>query len=81
MTFSATWRKFRFKANDEATEIANDSIYGLAGGVYTQNLDIALKVTNKIKTDTMWIDCFDAFDQSTPFGGYKQSGFGEYALQ
>ncbi|KAI7874629.1 Aldedh-domain-containing protein [Lichtheimia hyalospora FSU 10163] len=75
----------KFKTNDEAIEIANDSIYGLAGGVYTQNLDIALKVTNEIKTDTMWVSYFDVFDQSTPFGGYKQSGFGKelgkYALQ
>lgn len=75
----------KFKTIDEAIDIANDSDYGLAGGVYTQNLDIALKVTSEIKTGTMWVNCFDVFDQSTPFGGYKQSGFGKelgkYALQ
>ncbi|KAJ8658977.1 hypothetical protein O0I10_005359 [Lichtheimia ornata] len=75
----------KFKTIDEAIDIANDSDYGLAGGVYTQNLDTALKVTSEIKTGTMWVNCFDVFDQSTPFGGYKQSGFGKelgkYALQ
>ncbi|KAI7881443.1 aldehyde dehydrogenase [Lichtheimia hyalospora FSU 10163] len=75
----------KFKTIDEAIEIANDSDYGLAGGVYTTNLDTALKVSNEIKAGTVWVNCFDVFDQSTPFGGYKQSGFGKelgkYALQ
>lgn len=74
-----------FKTIDEAIDMANDSDYGLAGGVYTRNLDTALRISNEIKTGTMWVNCFDVFDQSTPFGGYKQSGFGKelgkYALQ
>ncbi|KAL0074799.1 aldehyde dehydrogenase domain-containing protein [Phycomyces blakesleeanus] len=74
-----------FKTIEEAIDIANDSDYGLAGGVYTSNIDTAIKVTNEVKTGTMWVNCFDVFDQSTPFGGYKQSGFGKelgkYALQ
>lgn len=73
-----------FKTVEEAIDLANDSDYGLAGGVYTQDLDIAIKVTNEVRTGTMWVNCYDIFDQSTPFGGYKQSGFGkelgEYAL-
>ncbi|KAI8393966.1 aldehyde dehydrogenase [Radiomyces spectabilis] len=74
-----------FKTVEEAIELANDSDYGLAGGVYTTNLDTAIRVSNEIKAGTIWVNCFDVFDQSTPFGGYKQSGFGKelgkYALQ
>lgn len=74
-----------FKTIDEAIELANDSDYGLAGGVYTTNLDTAIKVSSELKAGTVWVNCFDVFDQSTPFGGYKQSGFGKelgkYALQ
>ncbi|KAG1447039.1 hypothetical protein G6F56_009387 [Rhizopus delemar] len=74
-----------FKTVEEAIELANDSDYGLAGGVYTKDIDTATKVTSEVKAGTMWINCYDVFDQSTPFGGYKQSGFGKelgkYALQ
>ncbi|KAI8988458.1 aldehyde dehydrogenase domain-containing protein [Mycotypha africana] len=74
-----------FKTIEEAIEMANDSDYGLAGGVYTSNLDTAITVTNELQAGTVWVNCFDVFDQSTPFGGYKQSGFGKelgkYALQ
>ncbi|CAO3596720.1 unnamed protein product [Absidia cylindrospora] len=66
-----------FKTVDEAIEIANDSDYGLAGGVYTTNLETAIIVSNSIEAGTIWVNCFDVFDQSTPFGGYKQSGFGK----
>ncbi|KAI8889564.1 aldehyde dehydrogenase [Backusella circina FSU 941] len=74
-----------FKTVEEAIELANDSDYGLAGGVYTTDLDLAIKVTNEVRAGTMWVNCYDVFDQSTPFGGYKQSGFGKelgkYSLQ
>ncbi|CEP08785.1 hypothetical protein, partial, partial [Parasitella parasitica] len=74
-----------FKTVEEAIEIANDSKYGLAGGVYTSNLDTAITVSNELQAGTVWINCYDVFDQSAPFGGYKQSGFGkelgEYALE
>ncbi|KAI8877355.1 aldehyde dehydrogenase [Backusella circina FSU 941] len=74
-----------FKTIDEAIEMANDSTYGLAGGVYTKDVNTAIRVSNEIKAGTVWVNCFDVFDQSTPFGGYKQSGFGKelgkYALQ
>ncbi|KAI7885958.1 aldehyde dehydrogenase domain-containing protein [Mucor mucedo] len=73
-----------FKTVEEAIEMANDSIYGLAGGVYTKDLDTAVTVSNELQAGTVWVNCFDVFDQSTPFGGYKQSGFGKelgkYAL-
>ena len=73
-----------FKTVEEAIDLANDSEYGLAGGVYTTDLDTAITVSNEVQAGTVWVNCFDVFDQSTPFGGYKQSGFGKelgkYAL-
>ncbi|KAI8986017.1 aldehyde dehydrogenase domain-containing protein [Pilobolus umbonatus] len=75
----------KFSTVEEAIELANDSDYGLAGCVYTKDINTAIHVTNEVKAGTMWVNCFDVFDQSTPFGGYKQSGFGKelgkYALQ
>lgn len=74
-----------FKTIEEAIEIANDSNYGLAGGVYTSDLDTAITVSNEIQAGTIWVNCYSIIDQSTPFGGYKQSGFGKtlgkHALQ
>ncbi|KAI7861686.1 aldehyde dehydrogenase domain-containing protein [Spinellus fusiger] len=74
-----------FKTVEEAIALANDSVYGLAGGVYTKSLDTAITVSNELQAGTVWVNAFDVFDQSTPFGGYKQSGFGKelgkYALQ
>ncbi|KAI7851329.1 aldehyde dehydrogenase domain-containing protein [Circinella umbellata] len=74
-----------FETIDEAIAMANDSTYGLAGGVYTSSVDTAIRVSNEIKAGTVWVNTYDIFDQSTPFGGYKQSGFGKelgkYALQ
>ncbi len=61
---------------DEAIEIANQSRYGLAGMVWTQNLNTAHKVTRGVKTGTMWVNCFFVRDLRAPFGGYKESGMG-----
>ncbi|ORZ19809.1 aldehyde dehydrogenase domain-containing protein [Absidia repens] len=66
-----------FKTTEEAIEIANDSDYGLAGGVYTTDIDTGIIVSNSLEAGTIWVNCYDVFDQSTPFGGYKQSGFGK----
>ncbi|MEA2001238.1 MAG: aldehyde dehydrogenase [Actinomycetota bacterium] len=61
---------------DEAIEIANQSRYGLAGMVWTQNLNLAHKVAREVKTGTMWVNCFFVRDLRAPFGGYKESGMG-----
>jgi aminomuconate-semialdehyde/2-hydroxymuconate-6-semialdehyde dehydrogenase len=61
---------------DEAIEIANQSRYGLAGMVWTQNLNTAHKVAREVKTGTMWVNCFFVRDLRAPFGGYKESGMG-----
>lgn len=61
---------------DEAVEIANDSLYGLAGMVWTKNLDTAHRVARDMQTGTVWVNCFFVRDLRLPFGGYKDSGIG-----
>jgi aminomuconate-semialdehyde/2-hydroxymuconate-6-semialdehyde dehydrogenase len=65
-----------FDEIDEAVATANDSPYGLAGMVWTKNLDAAHYVAREVKTGTMWVNCFFVRDLRLPFGGYKESGVG-----
>lgn len=66
----------RFKSEDEAISLANNSIYGLAGAVWSKNHDRATKVANQIETGTVWINEYHLLNPGMPFGGYKQSGLG-----
>ena len=59
---------------DEAINIANDTIYGLAAGVWTQNLSQAHRLVKDIDAGIIWVNTFDEGDMTQPFGGYKQSG-------
>ena len=63
-----------FDGLDQAIDIANDSIYGLAAGVWTRDLDTALRMVKEIEAGMVWVNCFDEGDMTQPFGGYKQSG-------
>lgn len=63
-----------FDGVDEAISIANDTIYGLAAGIWTRNIDTAHRLIKEIEAGTLWINCFDEGDMTQPFGGYKQSG-------
>ncbi|MCM3717514.1 aldehyde dehydrogenase family protein [Fictibacillus phosphorivorans] len=69
---------------DDVIARANDSEYGLAAGLWTENLKTAHYVSNKLRAGTVWVNCYNAFDAASPFGGYKQSGIGRemgsYAL-
>lgn len=56
---------------------ANDTEYGLASGVFTQDLSKALYVSDKIDAGTCFINCYNKTDVAAPFGGFKQSGFGK----
>ena len=66
----------KYDTDDEAVQIANDSIYGLGGGVFSGSNARAEKLARQVKTGTMWINNFHAFGDFCPFGGYKQSGIG-----
>jgi acyl-CoA reductase-like NAD-dependent aldehyde dehydrogenase len=65
-----------FRDEDEALAIANDTMYGLAAAVWTSNIDKALKAARALRAGSVWVNCFDGGDITTPFGGFKQSGFG-----
>jgi acyl-CoA reductase-like NAD-dependent aldehyde dehydrogenase/alcohol dehydrogenase class IV len=72
----------KFDSDEEAAAIANDSIYGLAGGVFSTNTARAERVAHSIRTGTMWINNYHIFSDYCPFGGYKQSGVGrEFGLE
>ncbi|CAH9066606.1 unnamed protein product [Cuscuta europaea] len=66
----------KFKTVEEVIKRANSSNYGLAGGVMTNNWDIANTVSRSIRSGVIWINCYFAFDADCPYGGYKMSGFG-----
>jgi gamma-glutamyl-gamma-aminobutyraldehyde dehydrogenase len=65
-----------FSDIDEAVALANDSVYGLAASVYTSNLNHAIRLSREIRAGVVTVNCFGEGDITTPFGGYKQSGFG-----
>lgn len=65
-----------FKTEEEAIQIANDSIYGLAGVVWTNDLRRAHRVADQVKSGLLWINCWYVRDLRTPFGGAKESGIG-----
>ncbi len=64
------------EADDSLIAAANDTVYGLAAGVWSRDLAKAQHIANRIKAGTVWINCFHVFDSALPFGGYKQSGWG-----
>ena len=65
-----------FETVDEAIEIANDSPYGLAATVWSHDVDTALRIAREVRAGTIGVNGYSEGDISTPFGGYKQSGFG-----
>lgn len=66
----------KFKTVDEVIARANASVYGLGAGVVTRSVDNAIKISNGLRTGTVYVNCYDVFDANTPFGGYKDSGIG-----
>ena len=66
----------KYSSEEEAIEIANDTIYGLSGGVWSRDVNKANEIATKIKAGTIWINDWHVFRNDAPFGGYKQSGIG-----
>src|SRR5271155_3104404 len=65
-----------FNDLDEIAAVANDSSYGLGAGIWTRDISKAHALAKKLRAGTVWINCYNVFDASLPFGGYKQSGWG-----
>jgi gamma-glutamyl-gamma-aminobutyraldehyde dehydrogenase/4-guanidinobutyraldehyde dehydrogenase/NAD-dependent aldehyde dehydrogenase len=65
-----------FKSPEEAVKIGNDTIYGLAAAIWTKDITKAFKVSDALRAGVVWVNCFDNGHISSPFGGFKQSGFG-----
>lgn len=66
----------KFRDQDEAIRLANDSRYGLAGAVWTRDINRALRVSSDVESGTIWINDYHPVPSGSPFGGYKESGHG-----
>jgi aldehyde dehydrogenase (NAD+) len=65
-----------FRSPEEAIELANNTRYGLAASVWSDNINLALDVASKLKAGTVWVNSTNLFDAASGFGGYRESGFG-----
>lgn len=61
---------------DEGIQLANNTIYGLAAGIWTKDVSKAHRVAREIRAGTVWINTYNSYDPAAPFGGYKASGYG-----
>jgi len=68
-----------FDTEQEAIDIANDSVFGLGSGIFTQNLARAHRVSASLKAGICWVNTYRAISPIAPFGGYNQSGYGREA--
>ncbi|KAK7441049.1 hypothetical protein VKT23_016833 [Stygiomarasmius scandens] len=75
----------KFKTEEEVIEMANNTTYGLACGIFTENVSRAIRVAHALEAGTAWVNIYNSIDINVPFGGYKQSGIGreqgEYVLE
>ena len=66
----------KFHSEEEVIAMANDSVYGLGGAVWTRDINRAIRVARGVETGRMWVNCYNQLPAGMPFGGYKQSGIG-----
>ncbi|XP_014679627.1 PREDICTED: retinal dehydrogenase 1-like [Priapulus caudatus] len=82
--FGPVQQIIKFKSIDEVIKRANNTTYGLAGAVFTKDIDKALTLAQSVQSGTFWVNCYNVGGPSTPFGGFKMSGIGreggEYGL-
>lgn len=74
--FGPVLAAIKFSDAAEAAQIANSTIYGLVSAVWTRDIGVAHRLAREIKAGSVWINDYNCFDSASPFGGYKQSGFG-----
>jgi gamma-glutamyl-gamma-aminobutyraldehyde dehydrogenase len=65
-----------FETEEEAVALANDTVYGLAASLYTDDLNVAHRVARELRVGVVGVNAYAEGDMTTPFGGYKLSGFG-----
>jgi aldehyde dehydrogenase (NAD+) len=65
-----------FRTPSEAVQKANDTCYGLSAGIWTDKGSRILKIASQLKAGVIWANTYNQFDPASPFGGYKESGFG-----
>jgi aldehyde dehydrogenase (NAD+) len=65
-----------FRTPAEAAELANNTVYGLAASVWSENINVALDLASRVKAGVVWVNCTNQFDAACGFGGYRESGFG-----
>ena len=65
-----------FRTPAEAAELANNTVYGLAASIWTENINVALDLAAKVKAGVVWVNCTNQFDAACGFGGYRESGYG-----
>jgi acyl-CoA reductase-like NAD-dependent aldehyde dehydrogenase len=65
-----------FRTPDEAVAKANNTPYGLSAGIWTEKASRMLAIADKLRAGVIWANTFNKFDPASPFGGYKESGYG-----
>ena len=66
-----------FRTEEEAVSMANDTEYGLAGGIWTRDIDRALRVAGAVRAGYLWVNTYGGIIPETPYGGFKRSGMGK----
>jgi len=74
--FGPVMSVIKFSTMEEAIKRSNDTSYGLAAGVVTNDLNRSLTFARNVRAGTVWVNCYNAFNMNVPFGGYKESGLG-----
>jgi aldehyde dehydrogenase (NAD+) len=66
----------KFTDEEEVIKLGNETTYGLAAAVHTNNLNTAIRVSNALRAGTVWVNCYNMLHHQLPFGGFKESGIG-----